>query len=129
MKSALANEKVGDAAHERPDGFEVSVSRTLAVSGEALIQAWKDPGTRKRWLPKAPLSITKSTPGRSLRAKWGEGEERLDVSVYPKGEKTLLTVQHRRLPDPEAAERSRAFWRERLQRLSAVLEAPPQGKG
>jgi hypothetical protein len=108
--------------HEKPDGFEVSASKTIAASAEALTRAWMDEEVRRRWLPEAPLTITKSTPGKSLRARWGDGRERVAVDLYPKGEKTQISVQHARLPDPEAAERSKAEWKERLERLRAITE-------
>jgi uncharacterized protein DUF4287 len=108
--------------HETPDGFEVSVSRTIAASPEVLVEAWTDEAVRRTWLPEGELTITSARPGKSLRARWGEGRERIDVDVYPKGERTQITVQHRRLPDPEAAERSKSFWKERLERIRARTE-------
>jgi hypothetical protein len=108
--------------HEKPDGFEVSVSRTMAASPETLLRAWTDEETRRTWLPDAPLAITTAAEGKSLRARWADGRERIDVNVYPKGERTQITVQHRRLPDPEAALRSKTDWKERLERLRNLVE-------
>jgi hypothetical protein len=108
--------------NETPDGFEVSISRTIAASPEALLRAWTDEAIRRSWLPDAEMTITTDNPGKSLRARWEDGRERVDVNVYPKGEKTQITVQHRRLPDPEAAERSKAYWKEGLERLRNLVE-------
>jgi hypothetical protein len=108
--------------HETPDGFEISVSRTIAASPEALLRAWTDEAIRDTWLPDAELAITTANPGKSLRARWEDGRERVDVNVYPKGERTQITVQHRRLPDPEAAVRSKTDWKERLERLRNLVE-------
>jgi len=88
----------------------------------ALLRAWTDEAIRRAWLPNAELAITTANPDKSLRARWEDGPERIDVNVYPKGEKTQITVQHRRLPDPEAALRSKAYWKEGLERLRAVAE-------
>ena len=47
------------------------------------------------------------------------------MAIYcdPKGEaKTTVGVQHERLPDAEARERMRTYWRGRLAVLKRVLE-------
>ncbi|HEV2131257.1 MAG TPA: DUF4287 domain-containing protein, partial [Longimicrobiaceae bacterium] len=108
--------------HQRPDGYEVSVSKTVAVSLATLYRAWEEAEQRARWLPDTALAIHQATPEKSLRATQGEGAGRIDVSFYPKGEaKSQVTVTHSRLADAEQAARSKAYWAERLDALKAHL--------
>ena len=114
--------------HEKPDGYQVSGSRTLAVPLATLYAAWTDEDVRRRWLPDADLAIRKATLEKSLRIAWQGGVSRVNVLFYPKGaDKSQLTVTHERLPDAAAAERMKAYWKERLDELKAVLEGAASG--
>jgi uncharacterized protein YndB with AHSA1/START domain len=110
--------------HQKPDGFEASVSRTLAVSLETLFEAWNDEEERRRWLGEAPLVVRKATPGKTMRVRWEEGGawQRVDVHFSAKGPgKSSVTVQHGRLPEAADVERVKAFWSEALERLKGAL--------
>ncbi len=108
--------------HQMPDGYQISVSKTIAASAATLHAAWTDQELRRRWLPDAEVTLRKETPGKSLRLNWGDGATRLDVAFYSKGpNKTQVTVQHNRLVDGEAAERMKRYWAEALQRLKEIL--------
>ncbi len=110
-------------AHEKPEGFEVSSSKTIAASLKLLYGAWTDAMMLKRWLPGASFSITKATPKKSLRIRWGEGPGRVIVMFYPRGaEKNQVTVQHGRLPTATAARRMQSYWKQRLEQLQGILE-------
>ena len=61
--------------HQKPDGFEVSVSRTIAAPVAAAFAAWKDAAQREKWLPRTPLAIRKATPHKSIRIRWGDGTQ------------------------------------------------------
>ena len=114
--------------HEKPDGYQVSGSKTLAVPLAALYAAWTDEDVRRRWLPDAALAIRKAAPGKSLRIAWQGGASRVNVLFSPKGsDKSQLTVTHERLPDASAAERMKAYWKERLDELKVVLERAASG--
>jgi hypothetical protein len=64
-----------------------------------------------------------SQPGRSARFDWDDGATRINVSVAAAGEaKSQVAVEHERLPDMQAAEEAKAYWRERLDVLKTVLE-------
>ena len=113
--------------HEKPDGYQVSGSKTIAAPMESLVTAWTDEDVRRQWLPDIGLSIRKATPGKSLRIAWQGGVSRVNVLFYRKGaDKSQLTVTHERLPDA-AAERMKAYWKERLDELKAVLEGSASG--
>jgi hypothetical protein len=110
--------------HQKPEGYEISVSRTIAVSAGALYKAWKNERTRRRWLPDTPIVIRKATEAKCLRITWKDGKTSVDVSFYPKGEaKCQVTVQHGKLPDAKAGARMKTFWAESLDRLKETVEA------
>ncbi|HYC72964.1 MAG TPA: DUF4287 domain-containing protein [Opitutaceae bacterium] len=108
--------------HQKPDGFEVSVSKTIVAPVAAAFEAWKDPAVREKWLPHTPLSVRKATPHKSIRITWGDGTN-LSVNFWPKGPlKCQVVPQHGKLPDAAAAERMKAYWSERLEALQKFLE-------
>lgn len=110
--------------HQRPDGYQISGSKTVSVPLSRLFRAWANDGERARWLADAPLAIRKSTPEKSLRATWSEDDSRVDVNFYAKGEaKSQVSLQHSKLPTPEDAARRKEFWAERLEALKAQLES------
>ena len=112
----------GRAKHARPDGYSISVSKTLAVPVAKLFRAWNDPRTRARWLPDAPFTIRKVTPDKSLRVMWGERES-LAIGFYAKGEsKSQVALEHSKLPSAKAAAKAKAYWAEAMERLIALLE-------
>jgi hypothetical protein len=114
------------AAHQRPDGYEVGGSKTVAVPLAELFAAWSDAERRREWLEGDALEIHRSTEGKSLRARWREDDSRVEVNFYAKGPaKSQVAVTHRRLPSAEDAERLKAFWAERLGRLAAALTPAP----
>lgn len=103
--------------HEKPDGYEISVSKTIAASADALYKAWKNPGARSRWLPET-VAISSETKDKSIRMVWSDGKSRLDVQLYPKGaSKCQIVVQHRKLPTSAAAAKMKKFWAASLGRL------------
>src|SRR5262245_32820076 len=110
--------------HERPDGYQVSRSKTLAVGVPEAYRAWEDRRQRKRWLADADFTVRKATPNRSLRITWVDGATAVEVMFYPKGEgKCQVTVQHSKLADAAAGERMKAYWGEQFDRLKGLLEA------
>ena len=108
----------------RPDGtFAAGASKTVAVPLERLVKAFVDAELRARWLPGVVLRERTSQPGRSARFEWDDGPTRLNVTFLAMDEgRSQVAVEHDHLPDAEAAEARRAFWRERLAALKATLE-------
>jgi hypothetical protein len=112
------------AAGVRRDGtFTVTASKTVAVPAERLFAAFVDAEVRELWLPGAVIRERTSQSGRSARFDWDDGATRINVSVAAAGEaKSQVAVEHERLPDTQAAEEAKAYWRERLDVLKTVLE-------
>lgn len=110
--------------HERPEGFEISVSKTLGVPVTKAFASWEDAKMRRRWLKDADFAIRKATPHKSMRITWVDGKTNVNVDFYPKGDgKSQVVAQHSKLADARQAERMKKYWGEQLDRLKEVLEA------
>jgi uncharacterized protein YndB with AHSA1/START domain len=107
------------------DGFfRVNASKTVAVPVEELFAAVVDAVRRDEWLPGVVLRERTATPHRTARFDWGEGSTRVIFGFEVKGDgKSTVALSHERLPDSETAATMKAFWRERLSGLKALLEA------
>ena len=90
--------------HQRPEGYEISVSKTIAVSNTVVYEAWRDEKNRSLWLPESPIVIRKATPSKSMRITWADSKTSIYVNFYWKGNaKSQIVVQHGKLPDAKAA--------------------------
>ena len=95
----------------------------MGVPVERLYDALVDPEERERWLPGAGMRERTSRPRRSARFDWADDGTRVSVTLEATGDaKSQLALEHERLPDPETAQKTKAFWRERLTVLKAELE-------
>jgi uncharacterized protein YndB with AHSA1/START domain len=111
------------AKHQMPEGFQISVTKTIRAAARSLHEAWHDEATRRRWLAEAPISVRKETPGKFIRLDWDDGRSRVDVLFTPKGDaKTQVTVQHNKLADADESACMKAYWGEALARLKGVFE-------
>lgn len=107
---------------EKADGFEASGSKTIAVPLAELYQSFVDDEIRSSWLSE-PIQITKSTENKSARAVWSDGQTRLSVDFYVKGDsKSQIVVQHLKIPTAEMHAEMKEFWGEALNNLKSVLE-------
>lgn len=114
----------GRAVGQHPDGFRVTASRTVAVAAERLFDAVLDERARAGWLPDAPLRTRTATRPRSARFDWADGSTRVTVTIDARdAARSTITVEHARIADAAAAQRRKAWWRERLAALKAQLEA------
>jgi uncharacterized protein YndB with AHSA1/START domain len=108
----------------RPDGtFAGGASMTIAVPVQRLYDAFVDASVREQWLPGVVLRERTSQAGRSARFDWGDGASRVNVTFAALGDaKSQVAVEHDHLPDARAAAERKAYWRERLGALKALLE-------
>lgn len=107
--------------HEKPSGYEISVSRTIAAPVGRAFKAWTDENTRKKWLPPT-FSIRKSTTNKTIRITWSDGTD-VVAGFYPKGDgKCQVVAQHSKLKDAKAGAKMKEFWGDALDRLKDLLE-------
>jgi hypothetical protein len=112
------------APGQRPDGFAVGVTRTVAVPVERLFDAFTDETLRELWLPGAELRVRTATAPRTARYDWEDGSTRVIVGFEAAGEsKSRVALSHERLPDADTADEMKSWWRERVTELKSRLEA------
>ena len=110
--------------YERPDGFSVTASKTIAVPVDVLFDAFVDDVRRKEWLADGSMSLRTAQPDRSARFDWEDGSTRVNVGFTEKGpSKSSVAVAHERLPDADEAETAKARWKARLIDLKASVES------
>ena len=110
------------ALYQGPGGYRVGVSKTIPVPVERLYRAVVQPRGKNRWIEPGTLKRRTATPPRTARFDFRDGTSRVVVGFEAKGPtKSMVAIQHERLPSPEAVEELRAFWKERLGRLAASL--------
>ena len=108
--------------HEKPDGFQISRTKTIKAAVDDVYEAWGNTRRRAQWLPGVKLTIRKATENKILRVTWGDGSN-VEVALHPKGpEKTQIAVQHGKLADARAAAKQKVFWGEAFDRLAKLLE-------
>ena len=116
------------APGQHADGWAVGATKTIAVPVEQLFAAFEDRSLRERWLPGAELGRRTATRPRIARYDWEDGSTRIAVHFDALGEsKSRVALQHERLPDAETADEMKAWWRERMRVLKALLEGDTNG--
>lgn len=108
---------------QRADGFSATASRTVAVPVEDLYDAFNERERRAEWLTVDRLHPRSGTRPKTARYDWGDDGARVHVSFSPKSEtKSVVSVEHLRLPDATSAEEMKQLWRDGLDRLRSHLE-------
>lgn len=109
--------------NERPDGFQISVSRTVNVPLAKLYSSFATAKARDAWLGENGLQVRKVTPNKSMRITWGDQKTSLEINFYPKSEgKSQVVVQHSKLANASAASKMKTYWTKALDHLRERLE-------
>jgi uncharacterized protein YndB with AHSA1/START domain len=108
--------------HQKPGGFEISRSRTIAAPIDHVYRAWQSPTIRRRWLKHPEVSFSTANANKSLRFAWIDGQTRAQAQFLDKGSKTSVTVTHSKLADATAAARMKKYWSEQLDKLALVFK-------
>ena len=104
--------------NERPDGFQVSVSRTLNVPVARLYKSFAIDKERNVWLAETGLHVRKTTANKSMRVMWKDQKTSLEINFYPKAaDKSQVVVQHSKLPNASSAAKMKTYWGKALDRL------------
>jgi uncharacterized protein YndB with AHSA1/START domain len=108
--------------HEKPAGFEISVSRTMDAPVSKAFKAWTDEKLRRQWLS-SKLTIRKATANRTLRINWEDDKTSLAIAFVAKAkDKTQVVAQHGKLADAKAAAKMKKFWAGALDRMKESIE-------
>jgi uncharacterized protein YndB with AHSA1/START domain len=115
------------APNERPEGFEVSVSKTIDMAPMEAWRAFVEPKRRQTWLDLGLRMRTGTrTMGRSARFDVPSEGTRVNVFFDPKGDdRSVVTVTHVKLADAADVAAHRADWKQRLGRLAALATPKP----
>ncbi len=109
--------------HQKPAGFQISVSRTINVPVGKLYNAFANDKARKAWLAENGIAVRKATANKSLRVTWNDVKTSLEISFIAKGDdKSQVVVQHSKLPNARASATMKTYWGKALDRLRASLE-------
>jgi activator of Hsp90 ATPase-like protein len=109
--------------HQKPDGFQISVSRTLGVPLAKLYKAFANEKSRQAWLAENGLVVRTATASKSMRVTWNDGKTSLEINFYSKGDgKSQVVIQHSKLPNAKASAKMKAYWAKALDRLRVTLE-------
>lgn len=101
----------------------MSVSKTLNVSVGKLYTAFADARQRNKWLERGTLKVRTTQKAKTARFNYMDGSSRVNAYFESKGRaKTMVTVEHERLPDATAVEEMRAMWKDRLSDLAGVVQ-------
>ena len=106
--------------HEKPEGYEISKSKTILAKSDELFKALVDELRRSEWLGEEGIEIRTTRPPESVRLNWPGGSA-VEVRLYEKGEKTQVVVQHSKLADSDTAARMKQYWNEKLEKLAGHL--------
>ena len=109
--------------HQKTDGYQISVSRTVKSPLSFLYSSFATEDSRNEWLGEEGLEVRKSTKNKSMRVTWKDGKSSLEINFYPKDkDKTQVVVQHSKLANATAATRMKTYWTKALDRLRQQLE-------
>ena len=116
------NDIKGRKKYEKPDGFEISKTKTLPVPISKLYKAWSQKSIRSKWLADPDYKLRKAKVNQSLRISWVDGKTGINVSFYNKGKnKSMVSVQHVKLKSSREAERMKKYWERNLTNLKSFL--------
>ncbi len=108
--------------HQRPDGYQISVSRTVEVPLNQLFRMFKEEELRTGWLKEKGLVVRTAIANKSLRMTWKDKKTSLEIAFYAKGEnKSQVVVTHSKLPEANTAAKMKTFWSSALDQLKTVL--------
>jgi hypothetical protein len=110
---------------QRGKTFSATATKTISASVDAAFDAWLSDEQRRQWLPSTKLQLRTSKKGKypSARFDVGSDDGRLMVSFDAKGEsRTVVAIEHSKLPDDASRKQWATFWRERLTALKEQLE-------
>lgn len=109
--------------HERPEGYQISVSRTLATPLATLYKSFANEKIRMSWLEEEGLAVRKATANKSMRVTWNDGKTGLEINFYSKGtKKSQVVVQHNKLANAKAAAKMKTYWAKALDRLKVEVD-------
>lgn len=108
--------------HQKSDGFEISVSKTVNAAVGVAFMLFEDAKMRKRWMKDPAFEIRKATSNKRILINWPDGTN-VVTDFYSKGtNKTQVVVQQSKIQSAKAAEKQKRYWSEQLDALKNIVE-------
>ncbi|HEU5205104.1 MAG TPA: hypothetical protein VFU17_12485 [Candidatus Limnocylindrales bacterium] len=111
-----------DAGRRRDGTFAAGASRTIGADAERVRRAFLDAALRDRWLPGVGAEVRSGEGGRAVRLALADGTRLLATLDVTGPSRTAVALEQSRMTDPAAVAPAKAYWRERLDALRALLE-------
>ena len=109
--------------HQKPAGYQISVSRTVNTPLAKLYKSFANAKSRSAWLGEDGLMVRTATPDKSMRVTWNDKKTSLEINFYAKAaDKSQVVVQHSKLPDAKSSAKMKTYWGKALDRLRGSLE-------
>ncbi len=109
--------------HQKPEGYEISISRTIKAPSAKLFKAVANEKVRLTWLPEKGLTVRNSSVNKTIRLTWLDEKSRVEFSFLAKADdKTQVVVTHRKLTDAKASAKMKTYWSKALDSLRDSLE-------
>jgi uncharacterized protein YndB with AHSA1/START domain len=109
-----------DRGQRRGGGYEATKSRTFNVPVEKIFDAFANARIRRRWLP-VKITVRSATPPKRMRITWPD-DTSVQIGFLAKGvAKSVVAIQHEKLPDKAAAEAMKKMWSEYFDRLAQIV--------
>lgn len=107
----------------RSGEFEASKSKTFNVPMSRLYSAFSEKRKRNKWLGLVDIKVGATIKHRSFRLTWTDGKPVAAWFEIKGPGKSVVGVTHHKLPDKATAEKMKAEWAERLEKLAKILQA------
>jgi len=109
-----------EKGQQRSGAYQTTKSRTVDVPLSRLFAAFTDQATRGRWLD-ANATIKSVSPNKRIRLVWDDGTAAV-AGFYARGaRKSMVAVEHTKLPSKAAADAMKKKWGESLERLGNLV--------
>ena len=109
--------------HEKPEGFQISVSRTVNAPLAKLYKSFATEKARASWLGQTDLQVRKATANKSMRVTWKDQKTSLEINFYSKSAyNSQVVVQHSKLSSASEAAKMKTYWGKALDRLRETIE-------
>ena len=115
--------KLGRDKHERPNGYEISASKTINVSTSKAFALVSNEKSLHALLGLKKVGIRTTNPNKTVRLTWLDDNKNVYLSFVPQGRtKVQVVATHGTLKNKKAAEAAQKLWRTALVKLQKQLE-------
>ncbi len=113
----------GRKKYEKPEGYQISKSLTLAFPVSKVYSAVSSLSSRNKWLKDFDFKVTTANKNKAIRGKLTDSKTNIEFQFYPKDKnKTQLVVQQSKIATSNQAEKMKKYWGKNFSNLKSFLE-------